>query len=151
MKPPLDYLEVIDSTTFDRDDLAMPARIDIRSLFRLDAAFEAAFGLVLTVGGSSAWLTRTDIPVSRGVLIAVGASFLMASAFMVWYIVRAPRRVLFELAVGNGAMAAAGLAWLIADQGFSGAGAAILATAVGWKFAISALQLYAMRSRTVAG
>jgi hypothetical protein len=152
MRPgsPLDYLQVIDSTTFGRDDPAMTTKTDIRSLFRIDAAFEASLGLLLAIGGGLGWLTRSDFPVSRGVLIAAGVAFLLASVSVVLYFVRAPRRVLLELAVGNAGMALAGLVWLIADQRFSSAGTSILITAVAWKFATSVLQLDSIRSRTAA-
>jgi hypothetical protein len=148
--PWLYYLEVIDSATFDQDDPGMATRIDIRSLFRLDAAFEAALGLVLVVGGGVGWLTGSDFPVGRGLLIAAGAAFLGGSASVVLYFVRAPRRVLLELALGNGAIASAGLVWLMADRGFSTAGTSILVIAVAWKSAISALQLDSIRNRKAA-
>jgi hypothetical protein len=114
---------------------------DVRFLFKADAAFEAGLGLLLAVGGGSGWPTGSDFPVTRGVLIAAGAAFLLASASVLLYFVRGPRRVLRELAAGNAAMASAGLIWLIAAQGFSATGTAILAVAVAWKFVIGALQL----------
>jgi hypothetical protein len=69
---------------------------------------------------------------------------------VVLYFVRAPRRVLLELAVGNAGMALAGLVWLIADQRFSSAGTSILITVVAWKFATSVVQLDSILSRTAA-
>jgi hypothetical protein len=53
--------------------------------------------------------------------------------------------VLVELSVGNAAMAAGALAWLITDTGFSTAGLTILGTFVAWKAAISMLQLRSLR------
>jgi hypothetical protein len=147
---PFDYLEVIDSLMLDRDDLGMTTQIGIRSLFRIDAAFEAALGLVLALGGGLGWLTDADFPVSRGLVIAAGVAFLLASASVMLYFVRAPRRVLVELALGNAAMASAGLVWLIADRGFSGAATAILVTTIAWKLTIGTLQLRSVRTRTAA-
>jgi hypothetical protein len=119
---------------------------NVRSLFKADAVFEATLGVLLVVGGGSSWLTRGDLPVSRGLLIAAGAGFLVASVTMLLYVARAPRRVLLELAVGNAAMAFAGVVWLIAAHGFSATGGAILAVAITWKFVISGLQLRSMRN-----
>jgi hypothetical protein len=128
----------------------MAIETQVRSLFRLDAAFEVTLGLLLIVGGGLSWLTGSDFPVSVSLLIAAGAAFLLGGASTLLYFVRAPRRVLFELAVGNGAMASAGLVWLLADNGFSVAGTSVLAVAVAWKFAISALQLSSIRNWTMA-
>jgi hypothetical protein len=111
-----------------------------RSLLKADAAFEAIFGTVLVTSAVSDALTRSDIPVGRTVILCVGASFLIASASQVLYFVNSPRRVLLELAIGNAAMAAAGLAWLLADHRFSAAGATLLSVAIAWKLAIGLLQ-----------
>jgi hypothetical protein len=123
----------------------MTTTSNLRSLVKADAVFEATLGLVLLVGGVSSSLTRSDIPLSRGLIIASGASFLLASASQLLYFVRAPHRVLLLLAVGNAAMAVAGLIWLIADRGFSAAGLVIVAAAVAWKTVISSMQLRAAR------
>jgi hypothetical protein len=128
----------------------MTKHIDIRQLFKIDAAFELTLGLVLALGGAAGLLTGSDFPIGRGLLIAAGAAFLLGGASTALYFVRARRRVLLELALGNGAMASAGLAWLLADRGFSSAGTAILLAAVAWKFAISTLQVGSTRNRRAA-
>lgn len=116
-----------------------------RSLFRADAIFEASLGALLLAGALADVLTNADIQVGRAVIIAAGASFLLASASQLIYFINAPRRVLLELAVGNCAMAAAGLIWLGLDHGFSAAGAAIVSVAVAWKLAIGLLQTRSLR------
>jgi hypothetical protein len=121
-------------------------RIGARSLFRADAVFELGLGSVLTAAGAFGWLSASDIPVSRGVVIGAGAAFLAGGASVLGYFVRAHRRVLLELAVGNAALACAGLVWLVADRGFSGLGVAIVSVFIGWKTAISGLQLAALRA-----
>ncbi len=128
----------------------MATKIDIKSLFRIDAMFEATLGLVLALGGGLGWLTASDFPVSRGLLVAGGVAFLLASASVVFYFVRGPRRVLLELALGNGAMGLAGLVWLLADHPFSSAGTSILLIAVAWKLTISGLQVDSIRNRKAA-
>lgn len=116
-----------------------------RSLFKADAAFEATLGAVLLVGASSGVLTSSDIPVGEAVIIGAGASLLLASASQLVYFIGRPRRVLLELAVGNAAMAAAGLVWLSLDHGFSATGAAIISLASAWKMAIGLLQTHSLK------
>jgi hypothetical protein len=111
-----------------------------RSLFRADAVFEATLGSLLLAGALGDVLTNADVPVGRAVVAGAGVSFLLASASQLIYFINAPRRVLLELAVGNCAMAAAGLIWLGVDQGFSAAGAALLSAVIAWKLAIGLLQ-----------
>ena len=116
-----------------------------RSLFRADAIFEADLGALFLAGALGDVLTNADIPVGRAVIIAAGASLLLASASQLIYFINAPRRVLLELAVGNCAMAAAGLIWLGLDHGFSAAGGAIVSVAIAWKLAIGLLQTRSLK------
>ena len=74
---------------------------------------------------------------------------LLASASQLIYFINAPRRVLVELALGNGAMAAAGLIWLGVDHGFSAAGAALLSVAIAWKLTIGLLQTRSLKPRAL--
>ena len=127
----------------------MSAPDHTRSLFRADAAFEAILGTVLVACAAGEVLTRSDIPVGRGVVIAAGASFLLASASQLVYFVNGPRRVLLELAVGNVAMAAAGVVWLSIDRGFSPAGATLASLAIAWKLAIGLLQTHSLKPRAL--
>jgi hypothetical protein len=127
----------------------MNSQATTRSLFRADAVFEATLGAVLLAGALGDVLSNADVPVGRAVIIAAGVSFLLASASQLVYFINAPRRVLLELAVGNGAMAVAGLIWLGADHGFSAAGAALLSTAIAWKLAIGVLQTRSLEPRAL--
>jgi hypothetical protein len=120
-----------------------------RSLFRADATFEAALGALLLAGALGELLTNADVPVGRAVIIAAGVSLLLASASQLTYFINSPRRVLLELAVGNCAMAAAGLIWLAVDHRFSAAGAALLSVAIAWKLAIGLLQTRSLRPRAL--
>lgn len=128
----------------------MTVDFQVRSLFRLDAAFEVTLGLALSVGTGLGWLTGSDFPASRALLVVAGVAFLLGGASTLFYFVHSPWRVLRGLALGNGAMAGAGLVWLLADHGFSAAGTSILAGGVAWKFAIAALQLRSIRNWTLA-
>jgi hypothetical protein len=119
-----------------------------RSLFRADAMFEAMLGALLLAGALARVLTRADVPVGRAVIIAAGVSFLIASASQVVYFINAPRRVQLELAVGNVAMAAAGMIWLGVDRGFSAAATALLSVAIAWKLAIGVLQTRSLKAAT---
>jgi hypothetical protein len=118
----------------------------MRALVKADGRFELGYGSLLTIGAVVDWLNGGAIPVSRGVTIAAGISFLAAGASQLLYFVRVRRRrVMIELAVGNIAMATAGLVWLLADHGFSTAGGLILAGGGTWKAVIGELQLQSLR------
>jgi hypothetical protein len=110
-------------------------------LFKADAGFEAALGIVLVLGTGVAWFTGSDFTVPTAIVTGAGVAFLLASASQISYFINSPRRVLLELAVGNAGMALAGVIWLIAARGFSTTGAVILSIAIAWKLAISSLQL----------
>lgn len=122
---------------------------DARSLFKADAAFEAIFGTLLVTGTVGGVLTRSDMPVAQTVIICAGISFLLASVSQLVYFINSPRRVLLELAIGNAAMATAGLIWLFAGQHFSVTGANLLSVAIAWKLAISLLQTRSLRPKPV--
>jgi hypothetical protein len=131
--------------------LGMTTSRDIRSLFRIDAAFEAALGAVLILGGAVGWLTRADVPVGRGLIVGAGCSLIIAPvSTMLYFAPRAPRRVLVVLALGNVVMAAGAIVWLLAGHGFSALGASILAVFAAWKAAIGSLQLRPGLARRVA-
>ena len=138
-----------DTTTRIREGALMNPPATTRSLFRADAMFEATLGALLLAGALGDVLTNADIPVARAVIIAAGASLLLASASQLIYFINAPRRVLRELAVGNSALAAAGLIWLGLDHGFSTAGAALLSVAIAWKLAIGLLQTRSLKPRAL--
>jgi hypothetical protein len=123
----------------------MRSLADVRPLFRADAGFEAVFGSLLIAGAGAGIIAASDIPVARGVIVLGGIAFLGASASQLFYFVKAPRRILLELAVGNAAMAVAGLTWLLLDRGFSTGGATLLAAASAWKLAIGLIQVRSLR------
>jgi hypothetical protein len=137
------------TTTRIREGGLMNSPASTRSLFRADATFEALLGALLAAGALGDVITNADIPVGRAVIVAAGASFLLASASQFVYFINAPRRVLLELAIGNCAMAAAGLVWIAIDRGFSAAGAALLCGAVAWKLAIGLLQTRSLMPRAL--
>jgi hypothetical protein len=118
----------------------MRSTIDTRRLFKADAAFEATFGLLLIAGALGGVITRSDVPVARTVTICAGISLLIAAASQLVYFINSPRRVLLELALGNAAMATAGLIWLVLDHRFSVTGATLLSVAIAWKLGIALLQ-----------
>lgn len=128
--------------------LRMSSQREIRSLFQADAGFEGALGAFLILGGADGWLSAADFPVSRGVIVGAGRAVIAGSVSTVLYFApRAPRRVLVGLAVGNAAMAAGALVWLLAGGGFSALGAVLLGVFVAWKAAIGTLQLRSALAR----
>lgn len=127
----------------------MRSHADARTLFKADAGFEAIFGSLLLAGAIAGFIARGDVPVARGVILLAGIAFLAASVSQLAHFINAPRRVLLELAVGNAAMAAAGLTWLLLDRRFSAAGATLLAAAIAWKLAIGMLQTRSLLRKTI--
>jgi hypothetical protein len=118
--------------------------MDVRSLFKLDAACEAVLALLLIVGGAAGWLTGADFPdpVGRTAVIVAGAALGLFALVLVARTRSGPERgSLLALALANEATALAGLVWLIAGHGFSTAGAAILVATVAGLFALSVVQL----------
>lgn len=125
----------------------MSATDQIRSRYKFDAAYEAVLGLGLTLGTAVGWGGHSAMPLSRGVILGLGVSFLAASlSSVVYFAPRAPFRVLLKLALGNAAMAVGALGWLIADHRFSAIGRLVLGTFVVWKTAIASLQLAGLRA-----
>jgi hypothetical protein len=123
----------------------MGSLADTRSLFKADASFEAVFGSLLLAGAIAGFVTGGDIPIARTAVACAGIAFLLASASQFLYFINAPRRVLLELAAGNAAMAAGGVAWLVLDGRFSAAGATFVTAAIAWKLAIGVLQTRSLR------
>jgi hypothetical protein len=117
--------------------------MDSRGLFKADAVFEAVLALVLIAGAGAGWLTRTDLPVGRGGVVAAGVA-LGVFAVVLLYLRRAGRRVLLALGLLNEVAALACLVWLIAATRFSAIGAVIVSSTVVGLFTLSVLQLRAV-------
>src|SRR5437762_195652 len=123
--------------------------VNAKLIVRADALFEAALGLLLVVGGASAWLSADDFPapVGRPLIVAFGCALLLVAAVL-WGLARAavPNRLLRTLAAANLAAALLAIAWLLTADGFSTAGSIVtLATVVGLAI-LAAAQLLAARA-----
>lgn len=130
-------------------DHGMTSISSARTLVKADGSFELGYGAVVIVLVVTGVIAGRDLTVSTTVLVAVAVSFLVAGASQLVYFFRAPRRVLYELAIGNAGMAIAGLAWLIASRGFAFAGVLVVSVGIAWKIAIGVLQLRSLRARTM--
>jgi hypothetical protein len=117
----------------------------------MDALVEAALGLALVLGAATGALGPGDFahPIGTPAIVAVGLA-LLGLAALLW---RASTRavspsLLLALAGGNLATALAAAVWLLAADGFSSTGTAVLlAAAVGLAW-LAAVQL-AVRARLV--
>lgn len=121
--------------------------MEIRTLLKLDAAFEAVLALALLVAGAAGWLTAADLPspVGRGAVIAAGAALaLLAVALIALARTGAGRRTLGALAAVNEVTALVALLWLLAAHGFSAGAAALVAITIAGLMALSTLQLRAV-------
>jgi hypothetical protein len=119
---------------------------------KADALVEAALGLALVLGAAMGALGPGDFPhpVGTTVIVAVGLALLGLAALLWRAATRAvPASLLLALACGNLATALAAAVWLLAADGFSSAGSAvILTTAVGLA-CLAAVQL-AVRARLIS-
>jgi hypothetical protein len=112
--------------------------MDAKAVVRADALFEAGLGLVLLVGGATGLLGAGDFPapVGRAVIVAVGLVLLAVAGVLSRGAVS-----LLVLAAGNAATALAAVVWLVASNGFSRAGAALLAATAGVLVSLAAGQV----------
>jgi hypothetical protein len=96
-------------------------------LLKLDSAFEIALGAALVLTAASGALGGADFPrpVGTVVLLVVGVGLVLLGV-AIW----AGRLGIRQLAVGNAVSAVAGILWLAAVSGFSGAGFTVVAVAV---------------------
>ena len=108
-------------------------------VIKIDAAFEAALGVALLAGGFGA--RDFPHPVGRGAVIVVAVLLLAVAAFL-WLAGIGLR----ELAAANLATAVAATVWLLAANGFSAAGTAILAAAAAGLAALAAAQVATLRA-----
>ena len=125
--------------------------MDGTGLVKADALFEAALGLALVLGAARGALGPGDFPhpVGTTAIVAVGLALVGLAALLWRAAARAvPASLLLVLAGGNLATALVTVVWLLAADGFSSAGSAvILATTVALA-CLAAVQL-AVRARLV--
>ncbi len=129
----------------------MVSQLDGAGVVRADALVEAALGLALVLGAATGALGPGDVPhpVGTPAIVGVGVA-LLGLAVLLW---RAATRavsqsLLLALAGGNLATALAAAVWLLAVDGFSSTGAAVLLTAAVALACLAAMQL-AVRARLV--
>src|SRR6187399_2721117 len=96
-------------------------------LVKLDALFEGVLGIVLLVSAATGALDGSDFPSPVGtvLLLVVGCALLALCG-----LIRSGRIGLRALVFGNAVSAVAGLLWLLAAEGWSSAGAVLVAVTV---------------------
>jgi hypothetical protein len=93
-------------------------------LLKLDALFEGVLGVVLLVTAAVGVLDGSDFPHPVGTVALLLAGWaLLVLCGLIW----TGRIGLRALALGNGLAALLGLIWLLAAEGWSGAGTALVA------------------------
>jgi hypothetical protein len=112
-------------------------------LVKVDALFEGVLGLVLLLGAASGALDGSDFPsaVGTAVLLVAGWLLLMLCGLIWRGSVGAG-----ALAVGNAFTALAGLAWLLAANGWSSAGSTLVAVTVVVLAVLAAAQAATLRA-----
>ena len=112
-------------------------------LVRLDAIFEVVLGAVLLSSAATDVLDGSGFPRPVGTVVLLVASLaLVVLGVAIW----CGRLGLRELALGNAAGAIAGLVWLVAVSGFSGAGAAVVAVTVACLAGLATAQAATLRA-----
>jgi len=103
----------------------------------IDALFEGVLGLVLLVTAATGALDGSDFPwpVGTVVLLLAGWALLVLCGLIL-----SGRVGVRALALGNAVSAFAGLAWLLAADGWSTAGATVLAVTVAALAVLAAAQ-----------
>src|SRR5947209_3438899 len=117
-----------------------------RSLFKLDAAFEAVLAAVLVVGGATGSLAFPH-PVGRAAVTAAGAALGLFALALAVAATRASHARLLGLALVNDATACAAVVWLVAARPFSASGGTLVVVAVLGLLALSSVQLRAALRR----
>jgi hypothetical protein len=112
-------------------------------LVKLDAIFEGLLGLALLLAASAGALDSGDFPSPVGTVVLLLAGWaLLTLCALIWN----GRVGLKALVVGNGLTAVAGLVWLLAAGGWSGAGATLVGVAVGALAVLAAAQAATLRA-----
>ena len=112
-------------------------------LVQVDALFEGLLGVALLLCAATGALDGSDFPSPVGtvVLLFVGWALLMLCG-LIW----SGKIGLRELALGNAVAAVAGLAWLLAADGWSSAGATVVAITVGALAVLAVAQAATLRA-----
>jgi hypothetical protein len=112
-------------------------------LVRADALFEGVLGVVLLLGAATRAFDGSDFPASVGTTVILVAGWvLLALCGLIW----AGRIDVRTLALGNGVTAIAGLLWLLLADGWSTAGAVLIAITVAVLAVLAAAQAATLRS-----
>jgi hypothetical protein len=112
-------------------------------LVKLDALFEGVLGIVLLLTAAAGVLDGSDFPHPVGtVVLLLGGWALLALCGLIW----SGRVGLRALALGNGASAVVGVAWLVAADGWSAAGAALVGVTVAFLAVFATAQALSPRS-----
>jgi hypothetical protein len=112
-------------------------------LVRIDALFEGVLGVVLLLGAATGALEGDDFPAPVGsTLLLVAGWVLLTLCGLIW----AERIGMRALALGNGVTAVAGFLWLILAEGWSTAGAVLVAIMVAGLAGLAAAQAATLRA-----
>jgi hypothetical protein len=112
-------------------------------LVKIDAAFEVVLGIVLLTCAATGALDGSDFPWPVGnVLLVIAGLVLVALGGLIW----SGRIGLRALALGNGVTAVAGFLWLLLADGWSTAGAALVAVTVAGLAVLAAVQAATLRA-----
>ena len=112
-------------------------------LVKLDALFEGVLGTVLLLAVVTGALGGSDFPHPVGTAVLLLAGWvLLTLCGLIW----SGRLGLRALALGNAAGAVLGLVWLLAGEGWSAAGAAIVGAIVGALAVLAAAQAATLRA-----
>lgn len=111
-------------------------------LTKVDAVFEGVLGIVLLLAPATGSLDSSDFPsVGTAALLVVGWLLLILCG-LIW----SGRVGLRALAIGNAVSAVAGLVWLLATDGWSTAGATVVAVTVSALALLAAAQVATLRA-----
>ena len=112
-------------------------------LVRVDAAFEVALGVAVLLGAATGAFDGSDFPrpVGTVTLVTVGLALIALGG-----LIGKGRVGLKALAVGNSVSAAAGVLWLILAEGWSTAGALLVAITVVGLAGLAAAQAATLRA-----
>jgi hypothetical protein len=113
------------------------------ALVRADALFEGVLGLVLLLGVATGALDGGDFPAPVGTVVLLLAGWLL---LMLCGLIWSGRLGLWALAAGNAVSAAAGLLWLLLADGWSTAGAVLIAITVALLAGLAAAQAATLRA-----
>ena len=112
-------------------------------LIRLDALFEGVLGIVLLLLTATGVLDGSDFPYPVGTVVLLIAGWaLLTLCGLIW----SGHIGLRELAIGNALAAVAGLVWLLAADGWSVAGAAVVGVTVAVLAVLAAAQAATLRA-----